>query len=150
VRVFEWIQEDGAWRLWRYFPAERELADDLSTASSAADRRRLMDTRTDLVDLSLDRLLCNSAKQEANAGRHDEANRRAALMLEVASAIGGSQAMARYYLCLGDIDGVEGKDQASADDSAEALKLAKQAGDRALEARARCAAAIKAPNADAG
>ncbi|MET0626217.1 MAG: CHAT domain-containing protein [Pyrinomonadaceae bacterium] len=62
------VKEDGRWKIWRYVPIEQALADALSTAADAEERRRLFASEAGSVTPDLVRMLLTSGDAQATGG----------------------------------------------------------------------------------
>jgi CHAT domain-containing protein len=73
ARNFAFVREDGQWRIWRFAPAEDDLAEALSEAKTDAERERLLIEEKDLVTAALTQALISRGDRLYNQGKFSQA-----------------------------------------------------------------------------
>jgi CHAT domain-containing protein/Tfp pilus assembly protein PilF len=136
-KLLDCVKVEGVWRIWRYAPAEAELADALIAAGSAPDRARLTAASKELFTADLVRVLYREAGEAAKNAKPTEALRLSDVAIETAESLGDKVALARSCVAKAGIL----RDQA---DTARAealaqrgLDLFREMKDRRSEAAAR-------------
>ncbi|HXM40359.1 MAG TPA: CHAT domain-containing protein [Bryobacteraceae bacterium] len=139
-KLFDWVKEADRWKIWRYAPAEAELADALIAAGSAPDRARLMAASKELVTSDLVRVLYNEGAEAARNGQPRESLRLSDLAIEAGAALGDKAALGWAYIKKAAILRDQADNAVAGPLAQRGLELFLQMQDRRGEAAARLAA----------
>jgi tetratricopeptide (TPR) repeat protein len=133
-RSIQLVKEDGRWKVWRYVPVEQELADALTSAGGAEERRRLLKADADSVTPKLVQMLLTAGDAQANGGDPDGGLKVIAVAFEVADALDSPQARAWCYWYRGGVYENAARREEAAKDYEQAVAFARRANDTALTA----------------
>ena len=102
-RLFVWHKEGGIWKLWRYAPAEAEIADKLIAAHDAGERARILSAAGVFSHPDLIRVLREEAHEAAKNKPPDVALALASLAVDTAAALGDPASQAQALLSKADL-----------------------------------------------
>src|SRR5215470_7651614 len=73
VRNFAMVREEGKWKVWRFVPAENDLAEALAQAKTGKERAELLAQEKELVNSELVRALCAQGSRFVDQGNYQQA-----------------------------------------------------------------------------
>jgi tetratricopeptide (TPR) repeat protein len=88
ARNFGFVREDGKWKVWRYAPAENDLAEALADAKTDTEQDQLLVEEKDLVTAELVGALNDHSSRLTNQGNHSKALESFKLALGLGEQIG--------------------------------------------------------------
>jgi CHAT domain-containing protein len=112
VRNFALVREDGEWKVWRYAPAENDLAEALVKAKTEAERAALLAEEKELVTPELVRALGTQGGgfyNQGGQGGYQQALATYRLALSVAEQIGDQTGIARALNNVGSVHNRQAK-----------------------------------------
>ncbi|HEV2800061.1 MAG TPA: CHAT domain-containing tetratricopeptide repeat protein [Pyrinomonadaceae bacterium] len=136
VHNFDFVREEGRWKVWRSVPAEEDLAEALAAAASEAERARLIAEEKELVTADLARALNSHGDRSAKRGEYPRALASYTLARGVAEQLGDQREVARSLNNLGHTHRVQGDFAPAMECFRAELALHEALGERAGVARA--------------
>src|SRR5215510_10527792 len=102
VRNMAFIMEDGRWKVWRYAPAENDLAEALIKTQTEAERTGLLAEEKELVTSELVTALNNRGSRLRNQRNYPQALAVHRLAQSIGEQIGDNAAVAGALYNIGD------------------------------------------------
>jgi CHAT domain-containing protein len=101
VSNFAMVREEGKWKVWRYAPAENDLAEALAKAETEMGRARLLAEEKELVTSKLVDALNARSRRFINQGNYQQALATFHLARGIGEQIGARLALGRALLGIG-------------------------------------------------
>jgi CHAT domain-containing protein/Tfp pilus assembly protein PilF len=131
IRALHGVKEEGAWKVWREAPAVEDLADELATAKTNAERSALLTAEKELVTETLVRELTRQGGRLRLQGNNSEALARFHLARNIAEQIGDRAGMADTLINIGNVHFSQGALAQALEHYQKSLALSEALGDRA-------------------
>jgi CHAT domain-containing protein len=108
VRNFALVREEGKWKVWRYVPAENDLAEALAQAETEMERARLLAEEKELATSELVDALNAQGRRFINQGNYQQALATFHLARGIGEQIGARTALGRALLGIGYVHYAQG------------------------------------------
>ncbi len=108
ARKFAFVCEDGKWKIWRYAPAENDLAEALADAKTETERAQLLVEEKDLVTAELVRALMAYSSRLADQGNYSKALASYNLALGLGEQIGDQNGISAALTGIGMVHSLQG------------------------------------------
>jgi CHAT domain-containing protein/tetratricopeptide (TPR) repeat protein len=134
-RNFALVSEDGKWKVWRYAPAENDLAEALANAKTEAERAGLLAEEKELASAQLARALDSKGYRLYEQGDYPRAMALHRLARELAEQTGDRAGIARALNAIGRIHYGQGDYPSALARFQESLAMQESLGNKAGVAR---------------
>lgn len=134
-RTFQFVKEDGQWKLWSYARSEELLAQSLLSAKTGAEQTALLDKEKDLVTPELTRVLRTQAETYLRQNDLGQAFPALRLTAVVAEKVGDEKALAFAVNLMAVVHFTRGEYPQALELFTRHLSFAVTASDRAETAR---------------
>lgn len=129
-RKIQLVRENGSWKIWKFAPAEAELAAALSATKTLEEATALLAAQPEMINTDLVNVLIRQAKVLASRGNSVQAMRNCDLAFSVAQRISDKVGMIAALQVKGDIYQVRGDFKQAKEHYDQSLKLAEELGDK--------------------
>lgn len=129
-RKIQLVRENGSWKVWKFAPAEAELAAALSATRTPEEGAALLAAQPEMNNTDLVNALIRQAKVLASRGNSAQAMLTCDLALSVAQRLTDKVGMIAALLVKGDIYRVRGDYKQAKEHYDQSLKLAEELGDK--------------------
>ncbi|MGH9832340.1 MAG: tetratricopeptide repeat protein [Blastocatellia bacterium] len=136
IRALQGAKEEGVWKVWREAPAVEDLADELVTAKTDAERSAIITAEKELVTERLVRELARQGGRLRSQGNHPGALARYRLAQNIAEQIGDQAGSADALINIGIVHESQGDFTQALDQYQKSLALSETSGDKAGVSRA--------------
>jgi CHAT domain-containing protein/tetratricopeptide (TPR) repeat protein len=126
-RTLQMTKEGEAWKIWRYFPSEENLATELIAAQTIEARKRLLDEKKNLVTAELTKQLSQKGRLLLEQGKSAQALNVAEFTLAIAESLNDSSAVANVLRLMGNIYRTQGDYERAFEYLQKSLKTAEAA-----------------------
>src|SRR5262245_57220480 len=133
---FELVKEAGGWKVWRYAPAEEDLAEALVKTGSRTERSVLLTQERELVTGGLGRALLTRGQQSLGRANYDQAKEIYELAVEIAEQGADTKTMAWALRGVGDVHRLQSDYARALEQFQKSLKISEDLGDKDSIARA--------------
>src|SRR5215470_8987334 len=108
TRNFDFVWEDGKWKIWRYAPAENDLANALVIAKTEEERNRLLAEEKELAPTELVQALNNQGDRSFSQGDYSQALAIYRLAQNIAEQNGDQAGIASVMIKIGNFHHIQG------------------------------------------
>jgi CHAT domain-containing protein/Tfp pilus assembly protein PilF len=136
VHNFAFVKEGGEWKVWRYAPAEGDLAEALARTNREAERTTLLEEEKELLMVGLVRALTSKGNRFFSQGDYQQALDVYRLAHSIADQIGDQDGIARVLNNIGIIHYRQGEYAQALERYQQSLAMSKSLEDQAGIARA--------------
>jgi len=133
-RAFDFVKEEGGWRVWREVAAEEDLAAALITVKTQDERASLLAAEKDLVTVELRKALIAEAEKLRTQGSYTQALAVFDLTFRIAEQIGDKSGVASALRGIGGVKYNQADYKAALEYYQKSLHLSEGAGDQQLTA----------------
>lgn len=130
ARNFAFVSEEGKWKVWRFAPAEEDLADALAEAKSEAERARLLIDEKDLVTVELVRALGSRGDRLYDQGNYSQALAIYTQTRSIAEQIGDQRGIANALNDIGNVNRWRGNYAQALEYYQKSLAIAETLGEK--------------------
>jgi CHAT domain-containing protein/tetratricopeptide (TPR) repeat protein len=135
ARNFSLVREAGAWKIWRYAPAENDLAEALAQLKTDAERARVLAEEKELMTSELTRALVGQGDRLRNQGDYPQALTTYRLAQSISEQIGDQSGIATTWYTIGLVHRSQGDYAQALERFQKSLVLFEALGDQAAIAR---------------
>src|SRR5215813_2845586 len=136
ARNMAFIMEDGKWKIWRYAPAENDLAEALAQAKTEAERAGLLAEEKELLRAELVQAMIEQGNRLYLRSEFDQAIAIYRLSQGIAEQIGDKAGIARALNNIGSIYNIQGNYAQALEYLQRSLAVSESQGDNAGIVRA--------------
>jgi CHAT domain-containing protein/tetratricopeptide (TPR) repeat protein len=136
IRALDWVEEDGAWKVWRDVDAVKGFAEHLIAAKSEEERKEICEQEPDLVSPGLVTKLIHQGEILRSQGNLPAALTSFQTAQWVAEKAADELGISAALLNIGITQDIQGRTRESLDSMERSLKISEAKGDKRLIARA--------------
>ena len=131
ARTFEFVREDGEWKVWRCAPAAEDLAEALAKTSDQAEQAKLLAEEKELVTVELGGALLAQGRRAFNQGNYTKNMEILELILKIAEQLNDRKLIATALRGIGSTRYLQGNYAQALEQIQKSLKIYEEIGDKA-------------------